>query len=276
MLPPHPTLVQLLAERAPALDASASALQPVLALMAAANASASASARASGGPTDAPETAAAAAASLAPKSTRPDERFAALLAGSRACEGGVTANGAAVYGAACAELAEIGLRETHAMQATVAEAEAALGNDGTAESTTEGMPAPEGAPAPRALSAALKVVSGGELQLVDSASGSLRKAFVRVLPSTSELLSDGQKPGTLLGAVPGLNPNALAALARTLTPAQMRCSLRLILKSYELECIAPSEESAREWVRGINHLPLGGKHRHLMMLAKKHAHSPGD
>ena len=33
-------------------------------------------------------------------------------------------------------------------------------------------------------------------------------------------------------------------------------------------------ELAREWVRGINHLPLGGKHRHLLMLARKHAAAP--
>ena len=124
----------------------------------------------------------------------------------------------------------------------------------------------------RPLTAALKVICGSRLRLL-TAQG-LQVSFVRVLPSTSELFCDGQRPGTLLGALPGLSPAALAAHAGALTSAQMRCGLRLVLKSYELDCIAPTEELAREWVRGINHLPLGGKHRHLLMLARKHAAAP--
>ena len=56
----------------------------------------------------------------------------------------------------------------------------------------------------------------------------------------------------------------------TLEGTSLECGLRLILKSYEIDALAPSPEEARAWVRGVNHLPLGGKHRHLLVLVRKH------
>ena len=79
------------------------------------------------------------------------------------------------------------------------------------------------------------------------------------------------KPGTLLGAIPGLSPVDLAAHAAALDSNQLKCGLRLVLKSYEVAAIAPTVEDARAWIRGINHLPLGGKHRQLLRLIRKHA-----
>ena len=80
---------------------------------------------------------------------------------------------------------------------------------------------------------------------------------------------DGARPGTLLGAVPGLSQAALAAHAERLDSATIGAAFRLVLKSYEVDAIAPSAEEARRWVRGVNHLPLGGKHRALLALVRK-------
>ena len=77
--------------------------------------------------------------------------------------------------------------------------------------------------------------------------------------------------GTLLGAVPGLSGAVLAACAGKIDSSAISSGFRLILKSYELELIAPNEEEMRAWVRGVNVLPLGGKHRALLALVRKHA-----
>lgn len=124
----------------------------------------------------------------------------------------------------------------------------------------------------RVVTAVLHVVGGERLRLVSVAQVQApTHVYVRVVPSTSELLVDGLKPGTLLGALPGLSGAVLAASAGQLAPGAIAASFRLVLRSYELELIAPSEEMARLWVRGVNHLPLGGKHRTLLALARKHA-----
>ena len=78
---------------------------------------------------------------------------------------------------------------------------------------------------------------------------SLRSTFFRVVASTSELLCDGHKPGTLLGAIPGLSSATLAQHATSLGGNAVKCGLRLILKSYELDVVATSMEEARAWVR---------------------------
>ena len=124
----------------------------------------------------------------------------------------------------------------------------------------------------RVVTAVLHVVGGERLRLVSVAQVQApTHVYVRVVPSTSELLVDGLKPGTLLGALPGLSGAVLAASAGQLAPGTIAASFRLVLRSYELELIAPSEEIARLWVRGVNHLPLGGKHRMLLALARRHA-----
>ena len=124
----------------------------------------------------------------------------------------------------------------------------------------------------RVITAVLHVVGGERLRLVSVAQVQApTHVYVRVVPSTSELFVDGLKPGTLLGALPGLSGAVLAASAGQLAPGAIAASFRLVLRSYELELIAPSEEMARLWVRGVNHLPLGGKHRTLLALARKHA-----
>ena len=46
----------------------------------------------------------------------------------------------------------------------------------------------------------------------------------------------------------------------------IKSGFRLVLKSFELEVLAPSVEEARVWVRGVNCLPLGAKHRALLSL----------
>ena len=123
----------------------------------------------------------------------------------------------------------------------------------------------------RVVTAVLHVVGGERLRLVSVAQVQApTHVYVRVVPSTSELLVDGLKPGTLLGALPGLSGAVLAASAGQLAPGTIAASFRLVLRSYELELIAPSEEIARLWVRGVNHLPLGGKHRMLLALARRH------
>jgi hypothetical protein len=124
----------------------------------------------------------------------------------------------------------------------------------------------------RVVTAVLHVVGGERLRLVSVAQVQApTHVYVRVVPSTSELLVDGLKPGSLLGALPGLSGAVLAASAGQLAPGAIAASFRLVLRSYELELIAPSEEMARLWVRGVNHLPLGGKHRTLLALARRHA-----
>ena len=117
------------------------------------------------------------------------------------------------------------------------------------------------------LAAALHVISGGPLRLLEPTSG-LRHAFARVLPSASELRCDGCKPGTLLGAIPGLSAAGLAAHGASLNTAMVSAGFRFVLRSYEIDCVAPSAELARLWVRGVNHLPFGGKQRQLATLAR--------
>ena len=66
------------------------------------------------------------------------------------------------------------------------------------------------------------------------------------------------------------------AFRRIISVVSQCCGLRLILKSYELDVVATSMEEARAWVRGVNHLPLGGKHRILIELMRQNAISGGD
>ena len=120
----------------------------------------------------------------------------------------------------------------------------------------------------RQLAAALAVVSGGRLRLLTTADGVARWCFVRALPSQCALLCDGAKPATLLGALPGLSPAAVAQ-HRPDADAQAR-GFRLIGKSYELDVLATSAMEARLWIRGVNTLPFGSKHCALLALARKH------
>ena len=78
------------------------------------------------------------------------------------------------------------------------------------------------------------------------------------------------------GAIPGLSSATLAQHATSLGGNAVKCGLRLILKSYELDVVATSMEEARAWVRGVNHLPLGGKHRILIELMRQNAISGED
>ena len=118
------------------------------------------------------------------------------------------------------------------------------------------------------LAAALAVVSGGRLRLLSTADGEARWCFVRALPSQCALLCDGAKPATLLGALPGLSPAAVAQ-HKPDADAQAR-GFRLIGKSYELDVLATSAMEARLWIRGVNTLPFGSKHCALLALARKH------
>ena len=120
----------------------------------------------------------------------------------------------------------------------------------------------------RQLAAALAVVSGGRLRLLTTADGVARWCFVRALPSQCALLCDGAKPATLLGALPGLSPAAVAQ-HKPDADAQAR-GFRLIGKSYELDVLATSAMEARLWIRGVNTLPFGSKHCALLALARKH------
>ena len=94
------------------------------------------------------------------------------------------------------------------------------------------------------------------------------KCFVRVLPSQCALLCDGARPATLLGALPGLSPAAMAQHEPD-ADAQAR-GFRLIAKSFELDVLATSAQEARFWIRGVNTLPFGSKHCALLALARKH------
>ena len=91
----------------------------------------------------------------------------------------------------------------------------------------------------------------------------------RAAPSTSELICDGLKPATLLGALPGLSPAALDAHAASLDARSLARGFRLVLKSYEVDVLAPTAEDARGWVRGVNCLPFGAKHCQLHALVRK-------
>ena len=120
----------------------------------------------------------------------------------------------------------------------------------------------------RQLAAALAVVSGGRLRLLTTPDGVARWCFVRALPSQCALLCDGAKPATLLGALPGLSPAAVAQ-HKPDADAQAR-GFRLVGKSYELDVLATSAMEARLWIRGVNTLPFGSKHCALLALARKH------
>ena len=121
----------------------------------------------------------------------------------------------------------------------------------------------------RQLAAALAVVSGGRLRLLTTADGVARRCFVRALPSQCALLCDGAKPATLLGALPGLSPAAVAQ-HKPDADAQAR-GFRLIGKSYELDVLATSAMEARLWIRGVNTLPFGSKH---IALCPASSHNP--
>ena len=122
---------------------------------------------------------------------------------------------------------------------------------------------------PRAVAAAVHVVCGGRLRILGVSE--VHTTYARVAASTSELLCDGCRPATLLGALPGLSPSSLATYKDDLDSASARAGFRLVTKSYEIDAIAASPHEARQWVRGVNSLPLGGKHRALLHLVRQQA-----
>ena len=270
-VPPNPAFITHARERNHDLRPEISALFDISSILAAANTEA-------GAPADVPDTAeitadeltaptpaAADVTPLAPISLdsapshvrglsgcpsviRAIARATALAEGERA----IARADSATFTTACATLSE---------EATAAQMQLQRAHDDAAAAALDlGW---------RALKAALGTVGGGRVHIL-TANGP-RASFARVVPSTSQLLIDGMAPATLLGAIPGLGPADLSAHAHTLSGEQAKCGFRLILKSYEVAAIAPSMEEARAWVRGVNHLPLGGKHRQLLILMSKHA-----
>ena len=106
---------------------------------------------------------------------------------------------------------------------------------------------------------ALHVVQGGRLRLLDpmarhSADGALPpNRFVRVIASRSLLICDGAKAATLLGALPGLSlagSRAVCGSALGDVNAESR-GVRFILRSFELDALAPSAAEADAWVSKI-------------------------
>ena len=264
-VPPHPTLAQLYLQRyplqrgdgapLPAASACAGASGTIATTAAAAaTATATAACASADDATEGVDFLRALPESLVPPPSMPSAararaRGVALRSGLH----GLACADHASVDAASAALSQCCVHSQHALQCAKDEAaEAALFAD---------VPW-------RPFSAATKVVGGGIIHTV-TPSG-LRATYARVAPSTSELVCDGAKPAKLLGAVPGLSATTLATHASALTVAQVRCGFRLVLKSYELDAIAPTPEEARAWVGGINHLPFGGKHRQMIALAHKH------
>ena len=72
----------------------------------------------------------------------------------------------------------------------------------------------------------------------------------------------------------GLGAAAIQSHAASLDSHQVKCGFRLVLKSYEIDAIAPTAEEARAWVRGVNHLPLGAKHRQPRHLQSQKQPTP--
>jgi hypothetical protein len=259
-VPPRPAFVDALVESNPILSTSISLLGMSEDAMLAAEAEASAGAgdgdAASASVTAEAAPAAAAAPAPAPVPALPPSKRAAdrrkrlastLVAGQH----GIASNDSQKLQTSYTSLVEEGLLAQHALQSACDEA-----------ATHTELPW-------RALSASLKAVCGDRITVLTPTGP--RATIARVVPSTSELICDGFKPATLLGAIPGLSATAMATHAASLDSAQLRCGLRLICKSYELDVLAPTAKDAREWTRGINHLPLGGKHRQLLILTRKHA-----
>ena len=119
----------------------------------------------------------------------------------------------------------------------------------------------------RPLADAMRVVAGGRPASSRPSARARRASAPRRRRRSPR---DGLRPGTLLGALPGLSASALANHSASLEGVPLECGLRLILKSYELDALAASPEEARAWVRGINYLPLGGKHRRLLLQMRQH------
>ena len=90
---------------------------------------------------------------------------------------------------------------------------------------------------------------------------------VRAVASRSLFLCDGMRPATLLGVLPGLSP----AAAHAVSPTELACGVRFILRSYEVDAVASSPAEANAWVLGVNSLPFGSKQLALADAARKHA-----